>query len=241
SSSSEPSSEEEDEDPRYNIIVQNTPIIEMIYNYMSPADVVESSAEAAVAATAEVSENADDISANAYPSSMLLVPPRTVTVTVTVAAATTPEEAVASSADVSGALDSAGGEGTSFDLGSSAERESLSEIADIESSDFDSFVESEDESPVEEDSSSSESVGDTATAGFRNIEKAGIVAEPEEERVSEFDYASWSSRIDAAAHKLAGNVGGMIAGMITQLPVAADATQAVDVEGIETTRVFRFF
>ncbi|KAJ2856479.1 hypothetical protein GGI22_003805, partial [Coemansia erecta] len=239
-----PSSEEEDENPRYNIIVQNTPIIEMIYNYMSPADAIEPFTEAAVAMTAEASENADDISANAYPSSMLLVPPRTVTVTVTVAATTTPEDDAASSADISGELDSADEEGVSFDLGSPAELESSSETADIESSDFSSFTGLENESLVEGDSSSgsssSRSVGDTAT-GFRNIEKAGIASQPEEERVSEFDYASWSSRIDAAAHKLAGNVGGMIAGMITHVPVAIDATQAVDVKGIETTRVFRFF
>ncbi|KAJ1662371.1 hypothetical protein IW140_005933 [Coemansia sp. RSA 1813] len=240
SSFSNEDADEDTADPRYNIIVQNTPIIEMIYNYMSPAADDDDSAPEAAATAA--SEDNDDVSAEGYASSMLLVPTRTVTVTVTVAAAS-----------YDGILDASDSiaEETALDPTSSAEPAAIgfsAELADIGSSiepadigssiepaDIGSSAELADIGSFAEPEESLASIEDT---DHRNFQKAGVIA-PQLKSSNEFDYASWSSRVDAAAHKLASNVGGIVAGVLTQFPPAAIPTVAT--ENTEAARVFRFF
>ncbi|KAJ2555491.1 hypothetical protein EV175_002251 [Coemansia sp. RSA 1933] len=209
----------------------------MIYNYMSPIDsAVESSAET-VATSEDINDNVSD---SEYVSSRILVPARTVTVTVTVAA--TPEEFSESLEANFGSLGSVD-EGSAIGIVESADIESSS-LAAIESSapaDVESTAEPSGFASFVEPAESLVDEGSTIVPGLRNIGKAGVVAaqpEDNDDSIDDFDYASWSSRIDAAAHKLASNVGGMIVEMITQVPASAAATQTADAENIEPTHVF---
>ncbi|KAJ2657938.1 hypothetical protein IWW48_004268 [Coemansia sp. RSA 1200] len=296
----------------YHIVVQNTPIIEMIYNYMGPAS--EESEEATESDSPLSSiEESDDVSAEEYVSSMLLVPPRTVTVTVTVAASA----AEAAEGNIAGAIsatgvasdaansvdvdvdeveetDSAGGPSAGIlsapglsgdleevdplvdseeanssaefageedlpdkpaeELGPSAnkpfEASSFIGLADLgtptmelddiagpsvdlasvgSSADADlasSAEPNEMVSPVEMGDmvisiSPAKSASSDNTAGQAGFQKAGEAVVLPHEGNSAFDYASWTKRVDAAAHKLASNVGRVVIGFLNEKPSAA--------------------
>ncbi|KAJ2512389.1 hypothetical protein H4217_006916 [Coemansia sp. RSA 1939] len=303
----------------YHIVVQNTPIIEMIYNYMGPAPEESEEATESDSPLASIEES-DDVSAEEYVSSMLLVPPRIVTVTVTVAAsAAAPEEEgniagaisatdiasdAANSVDVDvdelEETDSAGGPSAEIlsvpglsgdlegidslvdseeasssagfageeeeelsdrpaeELGSSAnkpfEASSFIGLADLGTPTMElddiagpSVDPASDESSADADLASSaepdemvspvemgdmvisilpaESVSSGSTVGQASFQKADeAVALPHEEN-SAFDYASWTKRVDAAAHKLASNVSRVVIGFLNEKPpTAPDAT-----------------
>ncbi|KAJ2756952.1 hypothetical protein H4S06_003229 [Coemansia sp. BCRC 34490] len=307
----------------YHIVVQNTPIIEMIYNYMGPAPEESEEATGSDSPLASIEES-DDVSAEEYVSSMLLVSPRTVTVTVTVAASAAAAAAPEEEGNIAGAI-------SATDIASDAANSVDEDVDEIEETDsaggpsaeilsvpglsgdlegIDSLVDSEEASssagfageeeeeelsdrPVEELGSSAnkpfeassfigladlgtptmelddiagpsvdlasdessagadlassaepdemvspvemgdmvisilpaESVSSGSTVGQASFQKADEAVVLPHEGNSAFDYASWTKRVDAAAHKLASNVGRVVIGFLNEKPPPApDAT-----------------
>ncbi|KAI9503100.1 hypothetical protein GGI25_001970 [Coemansia spiralis] len=160
-------------DSGYHIIVQNTPIVEMIYNYMNPEDTGAS-------VLGKVEMQASDASQEEFPSSAILLPASTVTVTVTV-------------------TESGDEQSESTSVASSAEKEPL--------------------------------LAATAAANRPDVPPAAKAFEIVAPAASadedvDFDYKSWSSRIDAAAHKLASNVGGIIVSFLPNISPTGEAAIA---------------